>query len=166
MVSFFARSILDLLDTALVAENSDSVSKAVDLLNNRQKLIKLAEQSEHGWATVAEYEANELAEDEDDGKKILRAEARAGRKIKQKQTQGNKQASKRFKRDKYSNDASGSNGNNQLFRGAGGPSSRFQPQGRGACHYCGKFGHWKESCSARRTSYLQRIPSTQTASSH
>jgi len=31
------------------------------LLTERQKLIKIADHSEHGWGVVAEYTANELA---------------------------------------------------------------------------------------------------------
>ena len=52
----------------------------------RQKLIKTADRSEHGWATVVEYEEDELAENPNDEKGLFRVEARAGRKSKQKAT--------------------------------------------------------------------------------
>ena len=61
------------------------MKKAKDTITGRQKPIKLTDQSDHGWATVAEYETNELAADEDDEKRIQRAEARAAKKIKKKQ---------------------------------------------------------------------------------
>ena len=51
------------------------------LLSERQKLIRMADRSEHGWATVEEYIEDELA-DSDDEKRIQRAEVRAGRKLK------------------------------------------------------------------------------------
>ena len=49
-------------------------------------MIKIADRSEHGWATVKEYEDDELAENSDDEKRLFRAEARAGRKTRQKST--------------------------------------------------------------------------------
>ena len=49
--------------------------KAKYTIAGRQKLMKLAAKSDHGWATV----------DEDDDKRIQRAEARAAKKIKKKQ---------------------------------------------------------------------------------
>ena len=42
---------------------------AKDLLKHRQKIIKLADQSEHGWRTVAEYESNPIASNRGDGKR-------------------------------------------------------------------------------------------------
>ena len=51
------------------------------LIDARQKNIKIADRSEHGWATVAEYE---LADNSDDEKRLFRADQRAGRKWKQK----------------------------------------------------------------------------------
>lgn len=48
-----------------------------ELLAEREKHIILADKSEHGWKTVHEYKRNYLADDSDDEKKIIRAEARA-----------------------------------------------------------------------------------------
>ncbi|XP_076071529.1 uncharacterized protein LOC143042904 [Mytilus galloprovincialis] len=57
--------------------------KADDLnLNHRQKLIKLADQSDNGWRTVTEYETHNLADDSEDEKRIIRAENKASRKMK------------------------------------------------------------------------------------
>ena len=47
------------------------------LLSERQKLIKIAYRSEFGWAVVAEYTADELAEDSDDKKRLEKAEKAA-----------------------------------------------------------------------------------------
>ena len=59
------------------------IGEGMDLLHHRQKLIKLADSSELGWKVVKEYETHQLAEDSDDEKRILKAEARANRKAKQ-----------------------------------------------------------------------------------
>jgi hypothetical protein len=36
------------------------------LITDRQKLIRIADRSEHGWATVEEYDNDELADNSDD----------------------------------------------------------------------------------------------------
>lgn len=55
----------------------------------RQKNIKIVDRSKHGWATVVEYEEDELANNSDNESRLFRAEARAGRK-KQKSLDMNK----------------------------------------------------------------------------
>ena len=64
------------LETNAVEKAKESLTEGTLLLTNRQKLILLADKSEFGWKTVEEYSQHELAED-DDGKKIRRAEERA-----------------------------------------------------------------------------------------
>ena len=51
------------------------------LLAHRQRIIKLANRSESGWAVVDEYEGDDLAEDSDDEKRMEKAENRAERKL-------------------------------------------------------------------------------------
>ena len=59
-----------------------SLQEGESLINNRQKLIKVADRSEHGWVTVEEYVTDELAENSDDEKRLFKAETRRGRKLK------------------------------------------------------------------------------------
>jgi Txe/YoeB family toxin of Txe-Axe toxin-antitoxin module len=47
-------------------------------------LIKIADTSTGGWATVREYEANSIADNSDDDKKIKQADSRAVKAIKEK----------------------------------------------------------------------------------
>ena len=54
----------------LVEKAKTAVEEGEKLINERQKLIRIADRSEHGWATVEEYEEDELAEDSDDEKKL------------------------------------------------------------------------------------------------
>ena len=75
--------------TACLSEAPPAVEKAkilleegMKLVRERQKLIRMAEGSEHGWAMVEEYLEDELADDSDDEKRIQKAEFRAGRKLK------------------------------------------------------------------------------------
>ena len=75
--------------SAALKEASPALEKAKTLLDEglklvceRQKLIRMADRSEHGWATVEEYLEDELAENSDDEKRMQKAEFRAGRKLK------------------------------------------------------------------------------------
>ena len=79
-----SREVKDLIVRALeyVQEESGAkatLNKAAKLLDSRQKLIRIADASPYGWATVSEYEAHEVADDESDDNKITRAENRAGK---------------------------------------------------------------------------------------
>ena len=72
--------------TALESENAgkakEELNEGISLLNNRRKIIKLADKSEFGWATVQEYVCDDLADDEADASKIKKAEKRAAVKLK------------------------------------------------------------------------------------
>ena len=47
-----------------------ALEEGEELITNRQKLIKVADRSEFGWATVEEYVADELADNSDDEKRL------------------------------------------------------------------------------------------------
>ena len=48
------------------------IKEGKNLIDIRQKHIKIANRSEFGWATVVEYEEDELAENSDDDKRLFR----------------------------------------------------------------------------------------------
>ena len=54
-----------------------SLEKGEKLLIERQKHILLADKSDFGQSLIREYKRNDLAEDSDDERKIIKAEARA-----------------------------------------------------------------------------------------
>ena len=58
----------------------EALERGARLLLERQKLIKIADQSANGWGVVAEYTADELADDSDDEKRLEKAEKTAERK--------------------------------------------------------------------------------------
>ena len=70
------------LESNTVDKAKESLTEGTSLLTERQKLILLADKSEFGWKTVQEYTQHELAEDDQDGKKIRRAEERAEKSLK------------------------------------------------------------------------------------
>lgn len=53
-----------------------------ELIQQRQKVIKVTDRSEHGWATVEENIADKLADNSGDKKWQFRADARAAKKLK------------------------------------------------------------------------------------
>ena len=78
------QQILQIVENLSLALNNDDTSEANDLCDHltakfkrRNKLIKMADRSVLGWDTVAKYEADRIASDSDDGKKIRQAESRA-----------------------------------------------------------------------------------------
>ena len=64
-----------------------SVTEGKELIDSRQKLVKLADSSKNGWRTVQEYTQHELASDEEDEKRIFKAEVRAEKKLKEERAQ-------------------------------------------------------------------------------
>ena len=72
-----------------------SLEKGEKLLTERQKHILLADKSDFGWSLIREYKRNDLAEDSDNEKKIIRAEARARNQAKQSERFKSRQTNRR-----------------------------------------------------------------------
>ena len=138
-----------------------AVQEGEKLIDARQKNIKIADRSEHGWATVAEYEEDELADNSDDEKRLFRAEARAGRKKQKSVREAKKKGSskKPFKAPWSNTFPSGGvpalSGaamlhNTGLLTQPYGPkqnvSSHINVSQLGPCWLCGKMGHFRKSC--------------------
>ena len=65
-----------------ISKAKEKLAEGMSLLNYRQKIIKIADSSDLGWRVVQEYEANPLADDSEDERKLFKAESRAERKVK------------------------------------------------------------------------------------
>ena len=70
------------------------LEEGTQLIAKRQKVVKLADKSEFGWETVNEYLADDLASDDEDAKRIKKAERSAARKVKQRLDLRNKKKPK------------------------------------------------------------------------
>ena len=77
----------DLLKNDDVAGALSTLETTQKSLRQRQKKIELADKSEAGWLAVKEYEADELASDCEDEKRIRKAQATALRKKNQSRQQ-------------------------------------------------------------------------------
>ena len=126
-----------------VEKTKQALDKDMDLLQERQKLILLADKSQYGWKTVLEYKHHDLADDEEDEKKIYRAESRAARSTKRFTSRPMRQRSNVTSTSTTAQFSASQMPN--LF-------SRVNPQlsslrsASGLCFACGKTGHWRASC--------------------
>ena len=121
------------------------------VLTQRQKLIRLADRSELWWMVVGEYEADELADDGDDEKRIAKAiksaEKKAEavrRKRRSKGPAGNGAVSYRGKFLRPSNVVQP-----QLTRSAGQNTVPYT-QAIGPCFACHEYGHLRSGCPSSR----------------
>ena len=129
--------------------NNSLVTDICDKLKSRNKLIRIADTSAGGWATVREYEQNEIADNSDDEKRIRQAENRAIKHIKDKG---------KFRTTPYSRYSTPArsetrpNPNSNYVR-----SSTPQPPFRtgfarrepcpwDVCFPCKSMGHWRKNC--------------------
>ena len=84
----FNQSVEARFDSAIFAIEKKKLDKAKEeledgkkLLSERQKLIKLADRSECGWATVSAYVTDDLADTPEDERRISKAEKSAKKAI-------------------------------------------------------------------------------------
>ena len=174
----FNEQVQDKVDAAMAAlkDTAPAVEKAITalqegekLINLHQKSILIVDRSEHGWATVAECEEDELADNLDDEKHLFRAEQRAGRMSKQKGAKGNRKkggpSKKPFKSSWFSSaQSSGEHAAHSggtavvaapglqllvlqvLGQGARLPSAPITSSQLGPHFLCGKMGHYRKGC--------------------
>lgn len=130
----------------------EAVREGKTLMLQRQKHIKLVDRSDHGWKVVQEYEADDLANDSGDEKRIAKAEKSAEAKA-----TANKKKLQRTTNSKAVNArAAGSNyprysqplGQYQKSRAPGATTHGGQMAGQliGPCHACHEMGHLRYQC--------------------
>ena len=126
---------MDQLTEQNVLNCREALSQGMTIVQQRQKMIKLADSSDAGWLVVHEYVSNPLADNSDDEKRIFKAQSRADRKLKDDKKK--RKESRRFTPYTQRNPGSASR---QPAAAAG---SATKP---GRCFECGEKGHWKNEC--------------------
>lgn len=133
---------------------TQDIAEGINLINNRQKLIRMADSSELGWRVVEQYVSNPLASDEEDEKRINRAEARAtkiAKQDKQKRIEKGQRARRYmpYPRAKFPTTTATTSAPIQTIP----PTSR-RP---GLCFECGLPNHWKFECPNRKSGAKDKI---------
>ena len=135
--------------TGAVGRAMKSIEEGLALLSERRKLIKLADRSEHGWGVVAEYTADELAEDSEDEKRIFKAEKAAERKSVKRRRAAAPPRPKIRAQSSVVPVTGSTVGPLQHRRSM--PISYAQavrpPKPLGPCFVCGEMGHLKNFCT-------------------
>ena len=140
----------DNLSQENVNANKRKNSEGMDVIKQRQKLIKLVDSSDDGWRVVNEYIANPLADDSDDENKIHKAQSRADSKIKKEKLKTKVD----FKTTPYSYKKTASTVGNPIPVTT---NAAFRP---GRCFFCNERGHWRRECpmvAAEQRSSLNKI---------
>ncbi|XP_044178677.1 uncharacterized protein LOC122960523 [Acropora millepora] len=181
----FNLEILELLEKLSKAIDAQETVKATQLLDSsvlllkeRNRKIRIADSSDGGWLTVKHYESHAVALDLEDDRRIRAAEREAIRDRNRTRLKRIQNAERLQNRNSAYSQPFGGRG--QFQRGAFTTSTFIRPQqhhpdtfnrGRGACRFCGSFGHWWRECPVRlvRTfpslGSVAQVPGTSTSTS-
>ena len=110
------------------------------MIKQKQKIIRLVDNPELGWKVVDEYMQSEIASDEEDQKKIHRAQARA--RVKAKSEHG-----KPSKRCMPYRQRPAETISNQTYQSRAQQQHQQKP---GVCYLCGQVGHWEADCPTNK----------------
>ena len=122
------------------------------MIKQRQKIIRLADESELGWKVVNEYMQSEIASDEEDQKKIHRAQARARGKAKSDRGRRGRRYMPYRSRSWYPVETM----SYQAYQARQQPVQQQQQQQQqrlGVCFLCGQARHWKVDCPTNKRNY-------------
>ena len=114
----------------------------------------MADASDLGWRIVQEYISNPLASDEEDEKRINRAEARATRKVKQERQ---KKLDKAQKSRRFTPYPQGQVSSATAATGAPIQTVASTSRRPGLCFECGLPNHWKFECRNRKSGNKEKI---------
>ena len=136
-------------DKAAMERAVKELQEGMALISQRKKFIRIADQSEHHWQTVAAYRGNDLAEDED-AKRLEKAEKMA-------EQQANKRRHKTVASrlgPRYDSPSTST----LVQKPPSLPRPQFNgnrppPRMPGPCFNCFEMGHLKAACPKLATTY-------------
>ena len=142
-VSGFVSNAVDMLSKVPpnVERATALLQEGMNLLRQRNKLIMIADSSDGGWTTVAEYEHKPVASDSEDDRRIRKADNSAVRKLqKRRSDRGRRRSQPYTPATVTSGDVADNSGARGFFR------PRRTVQSSDLCFLCGERGHWRRSC--------------------
>ena len=121
-------------------------------------MFRMADASELAWRFVDEYVTNALTSDEEDEKRMNRAEARATKKARQKRQKTVEKAQKARRFVPYSLRDTRVPSASTVTSNPGAPIGTIvtTPRRAGVCFECGMVNHWKLECPNRKSWSCQR----------
>ena len=145
--------------------------EAMLMLKDRNKVIVIADQSEFGWATVSAYQTCDAALNEDDDRRIRRAETVARTQQRLRLQQATARGRGRGARGRGGRGAYGMPAFPHYMYPTPNPYHMMQqgqapmvPQGYAPpkplvrCYSCGGFGHYKNACPAPQPTFAYAAP--------
>lgn len=148
---------------AVLKKTKQAIKEGRVAIQERQKLIRIADRSDYSWDVVQEYISDELAADSDDEKKLLKAEKAAEQKSQKKRAAAPKSSRSSgalhqapMRNDYWWRATTGTLQPSSQFTSQwnNGPKPLLQPAGPsfrparipGPCFACGEFGHFRYNC--------------------
>ena len=151
--------IEDILDDQNLKESTvEALNVIVSKISKRNKMIKIADCSPSGWATIAKYKDEPFDSDSEASKKIRQAENRALAKNKNKSPFTSSSKPDRTRRPQFQNDSFQHGCNPPAppfpfffppFKPENPPFTQSQDknsQTNGYLLWCGQTGHWRSRC--------------------
>ena len=139
-------------DKALVEKTIKELEEGAASIAQRQKFIRIADQSEHHWQTVAAYKSSDLAADEEDAKRLEKAERTAEQQAAKKRRKA-VVGRVTTKQSPDSRQASMQLPQKPLFPRPQLTRSHFTPRMPGPCFNCFEMGHLKANCPKLARTY-------------
>ena len=151
------------IPVAVLKKTKQAIKEGREAIQERQKLIRIADRSDYGWDVVQEYISDELAADSDD-EKLLKAEKAAEQKSQKKKRAATPKSSRSsgalqqapMRKDYWWRATTGTLQPSSQFPSQrnNGPKPLLQPAGPsfrparipGPCFACGEFGHFRYNC--------------------
>ena len=156
---------LRILELNHLAKVQELIRAAKEVLKQRTKELRIADNSEAGWETVKAYRSHPVAEDSDDDKRIRKAEKLAKERMANRSKKTRPFRRGGFRRPYNRNWQNREDYNPQYkdptYRTAGsahgldaGQRTTYYPNRRRAsqnslCFNCGQAGHWQDQCPSR-----------------
>ena len=143
-------------ESVMIRAAKEELGAGINALESRQKLIRIADQSELRWQVVEAYESDRLASGDEDTKRLKKAEKVAEQRAERKRKLLSKGTRNRppCRLIQSSRELSAQHGPSKSFMAAPVSQSVQYPRGvPGPCFHCLEMGHLKGACPKLAKSY-------------